>query len=322
MDRNDVAYARRRLWALTFTVIGALVAGVVYLAGDVPVVSLPDFLPSRGILGLGLIATAIAFMLYATDAERKLARLTERLIAERAERILIEEQEADQRDVISLTAHELRTPLTVIKGYVATLASRDDAISPDRRSRYLAIVNDQADRLADLVDDLMEVSRIESGRLRLASEPIDLPAVLRSLAETNAKRWGGRVVIEADATPPIAGDLRRIEEIVLNLIDNALKYSRDVVVVTARDAGASVEIAVSDTGPGIAEPKIGELFQKFHRLPEAVEAQIPGTGLGLYIVRAFAEAHGGSVSVDSAPGTGSTFTVRLPAAGDATALLA
>lgn len=315
MDRSDITRARARLWGMTFIVLGALVALVIYLASGPVDVALPDFLPSRGLLGLGIVGTALAFGLYVIDAERKFANLTERVFAERAERMLLAEHEADQRDFISLTAHELRTPLTVIKGYVATLASREDSIAADRRARYLAIVNDQTDRLAALVDGLMEISRIESGKLALAPEDIDLAQLLRSLTEVNAKRWQDRVQVEIVSPTTISGDLRRIEAIVTNLVDNAVKYSDDDVVIRLDAlAGGGTEIAVADHGGGISPDQIGELFQKFHRLPQAIEADVPGTGLGLYIVRALAKAHGGDVDVSSVPGEGSTFTVRLPAA--------
>jgi signal transduction histidine kinase len=312
--RSDVARARKRVWGITFIIVAALVAMVAYLAAGSASVSAPDFLPSRASLTFGLIATALAFALYVIDAERKSARLTEELIAEHAERLLLAEQESDQRDFISLTAHELRTPLTVIKGYVATLAARMDAIDPERRARYLSIVDTQTDRLSALVDGLMEVSRIESGRLSLVREPIDLPALVEDLAVTNARRWEARVRIDTRGVPPIAGDQRRIESIVTNLVDNAVKYSDDDVIVRLESADGDACISVVDHGRGIPADQMDHLFQKFSRLPDAIEADVPGTGLGLYIVRGLAEAHGGKVSVESTPGDGTTFTVRLPAA--------
>lgn len=314
MERTDVTRERRRLWRVTFLIIGALVAGVVFLAAGGTTVALPDFMPSQRVLALGLVGIALTFMAYAIDAERKLTRLALGLLAERSERLTLAEEGAEQRDFISITAHELRTPLTVIKGFVATLAAREGVIDADRRGRYLQIVNDQTDRLARLVDDLMEVSRIDAGRLSLAEEPVEMPSLIAGLVDAH-ESWHARVRVTSTTVPPITADLRRIEAIVVNLVENALKYSdSDVDISVRRTADGDVALAVRDAGRGIAPDAIGGLFQKFHRLPEAEEGDVPGTGLGLYIVRALVEAHGGTVGVVSTVGRGSTFTVTLPAA--------
>lgn len=312
MERTDLTRERRRLWRVTFLIIGALVAGIVFLSSDGSDVALPDFLPSQRMLAFGLVGIAITFMAYAIDSERKLTRLALGLLAERSERLTLAEAGAEQRDFISITAHELRTPLTVIKGFVATLAAREGIIDADRRGRYLQIVNDQADRLARLVDDLMEVSRIDAGRLSLAAEPLEVPALIAGLVDAHEK-WQGRVRVTSATVPAISADLRRIEAVIVNLVENALKYSDgDVDVSVRQPADGDVAIAVRDAGRGIAPEELDGLFQKFHRLPEAAEGDVPGTGLGLYIVRALVEAHGGTVDVASTVGRGSTFTVTLP----------
>jgi PAS domain S-box-containing protein len=228
------------------------------------------------------------------------------------------EQEAMQRDFVSMAAHELRSPLTAIKGFTRTLISKADQIDEERRTRYLTMVNEQSDRLARLVDDLMQVSRIDAQRLTLDREYLDVATMVETLAEQFRTKWSERpidVVLGQGELPAALADPHKVEEILINLIDNAIKYSPDgaPVEVCIRELGGDVRVDVRDHGAGIAREDQASLFQKFHRLPASKARDIPGTGLGLYIVKGFVEAHGGEVWVESEPGKGATFSFTIPA---------
>lgn len=172
-----------------------------------------------------------------------------------------------------------------------------------------------------LVEDLLNVSRIESRRLRLTLTDVDLEAVTRKLVSQFSSKWGHRsILIESDPNVPlIRADHKKIEEVLINLIDNAIKYSPeggDIKVMFAR-MEESIEVAIEDSGLGMAPEDTARLFEKFHRIATRQTRDIGGTGLGLYIVKNLVEAHGGGIIVSSAPGVGSTFTVTLPVRGPA-----
>ena len=229
------------------------------------------------------------------------------------------EQERMHRDFVSMAAHELRNPLTAIKGFTRTLMVKADMLSEDRKNQYLSMVNEQSNRLARLVEDLMQVSRIDAGRVSIEPRALQLEDTLTGLLEQFRTKWTGReiVVDRADAeVPPVFADPHKLEEILINLIDNAVKYSANgsSVEVNIGAAAGEVRVAVRDHGDGIPPEEIPNLFQKFARISSPSTAEIPGTGLGLYIVKGFVQAHGGRVWVDSVLGEGSTFTFTLPVA--------
>lgn len=231
----------------------------------------------------------------------------------------IKEVEHLQQDFVSIVSHELRGPLTAIKGFVTTLLRSRDRISPDTRTEFLETINKQADRLNQLVEDLLSVSRIESRRLHLKMARVDLESLAAKVVDQFRAQWGDRaIVIEADpGMPLVVADESRVDEVLVNLIDNAVKYSPDggAVRVSISSTEDAAVVAVGDEGIGIAPEDAARLFEKFHRVATDETRDIGGTGLGLYIVRRIIEAHGGSVYVTSAPGAGSTFTVELPLAG-------
>ncbi|HJT38205.1 MAG TPA: ATP-binding protein, partial [Actinomycetota bacterium] len=228
------------------------------------------------------------------------------------------EQERTHRDFVSMAAHELRNPLTAIKGFTRTLMLKADMLSDERRLEYLSMVNEQSNRLAHLVDDLMQVSRIDAGRVTLDPRALDVGETLSGLLEQFRTKWNTRqIVVARDADVPAAfADPHKLEEILINLIDNAVKYSEaeTPVEVSIGMDGADVIVSVQDHGHGIAADDVPKLFQKFARLASDSTSDIPGTGLGLYIVKGFVVAHGGRVWVDSALGEGSIFSFTLPAA--------
>ncbi len=229
-----------------------------------------------------------------------------------------------QTDFVSTVSHELRTPLTSIKGFADTILRAGDRLDVSQQRRYVGIIKDQADRLTRLVEDLLAVSRLESKRLQLTIRAIDLQEAVervhRNLAEKAANH---RLHIDIPpGLPPVWADADRLEQILTNLIDNAIKYSpaRTTVSVVAKTIqlegqtnGELVEFSVTDQGAGIPEEHIPKIFTKFSRLDNPLVRQTEGTGLGLYITRSLVLALGGEITVTSKPGS-TTFTVRLPSA--------
>ncbi|MCC7530837.1 MAG: PAS domain-containing protein [Candidatus Melainabacteria bacterium] len=225
-----------------------------------------------------------------------------------------------QTEFVSTVSHELRTPLTSIKGFADTILRAGERLDLAQQRRYIGIIKDQADRLTRLVEDLLAVSRLESKRLQLTVRAIDLreaiQRVTRNLSE-KARNHKINDVIPA-GLPLVWADADRLEQILTNLIDNAIKYSpsETTVTVVARDVPGTpemVEFSVADQGGGIPQEHLKDLFSKFSRLDNPLTRQTEGTGLGLYITRSLVVALGGQIKVSSAPGC-TTFTVQLPAA--------
>jgi PAS domain S-box-containing protein len=223
-----------------------------------------------------------------------------------------------QRDFVSIVSHELRAPLTAIRGFAKTLVVKDEELSPATRREFLSTVNEQAERLARLVDDLLQVSRIDAKRVRVEWTEVDLDVVIQDLMGQFHSKWGSRRVIidAARGLPLVRADRSKLEEIFINLVDNAIKYSPagTPVRVAARVVADDIEISIQDRGFGISPDDAAQLFQKFHRISTAATRDIGGTGLGLYIVKGLVEAHGGRVWVESVPGAGSTFVFTMPRA--------
>ena len=226
-----------------------------------------------------------------------------------------------QTEFVSTVSHELRTPLTSIKGFADTILRAGDRLDSGQQRRYVGIIKDQADRLARLVEDLLAVSRLESKRMQLTIRAIDLNEAVQRVARNLAdKARDHKITINIPpGLPPVWADADRLEQILTNLIDNAIKYSpaKTNVSVVARDmmdgTQEMVEFSVSDQGVGIAPEHLSEIFSKFSRLDNPLVRQTEGTGLGLYITRSLVLALGGQIKVTSTPGN-TTFTVKLPAA--------
>jgi two-component system phosphate regulon sensor histidine kinase PhoR len=226
-----------------------------------------------------------------------------------------------QTEFVSTVSHELRTPLTSIKGFADTILRAGDRIDSSQQRRYIGIIKDQADRLARLVEDLLAVSRLESRKLQLTIRAIDLnetiQRVLRNLSDKSRQHEVNMKL--PPGLPPVWADADRLEQILTNLIDNAIKYSppRTTVTIAARDMTNKnpemVEFTVSDQGVGIPEQHLPEIFTKFSRLDNPLVRQTEGTGLGLYITKSLVLALGGQIQVSSGA-SGTTFSVQLPAA--------
>lgn len=241
-------------------------------------------------------------------------RMARRIATLEAQRELARMQE----EFVSTISHELRTPLGFIKGYVTTLM-RDDASWDDKsRLEFLRIIDDEADRLRELIDNLLDSSRLESGTLSMTRETGQIASVLRdsvSRAQSMYDRLEIDLRLESDL-PVVDMDATRIAQVLDNLISNAVKYAPDSQIsIAARPANGVIEVEVRDHGPGIQPEHMAHLFERFYRVPEG-NRSTRGTGLGLYICRKIIEAHGGDIGVDSEPGIGTTFRFTIPLAGE------
>jgi signal transduction histidine kinase len=221
--------------------------------------------------------------------------------------------EQHKRDLISMVSHELRTPLASVLGFTSLLLQRDFPV--DERRRYLEIIDTQARRLAALAGDFLDVQLLDGGALMLVRTPFDLVELVREQVQLFFLQLAThRLVIDLPDTPlVIDGDRDRMSQVVGNLLSNAIKYSPDggEVRVAARRAGADALFAVSDDGVGIRPEDAERIFEKFFRTPEATRT-VGGTGLGLAVAREIVVSHGGVLEVDSTPGEGSTFVVKVP----------
>jgi signal transduction histidine kinase/CHASE3 domain sensor protein len=220
-------------------------------------------------------------------------------------------------DFVATVSHELRTPLTSMMGFLEMIREGEAGELTDDQKRFLAIVYRSSERLQRLVGDLLFVSRLDASGLQLQFGPVDVGAVAHEVVESTAALARARsleLTAEIAPMPMVSADRERLVQLVSNLVSNAIKFTPDegrVVIRTFVD-GSNAVIEVEDTGVGIPAAEQGRLFQRFFRSTTATEQAIPGTGLGLVISRAIAEAHGGSISVRSDAGAGSCFHVELP----------
>lgn len=223
-----------------------------------------------------------------------------------------------RRDFVANVSHELKTPVTSIKGFIETLL--DGAMeNPEDSRRFLQIIARQTDRLNSIIDDLLILSRVEQqGEQKVATEPVELHGVLTaavSLCELKASQKDMSIQIDCDETLTVEANASLLEQAVVNLVDNAIKYSDaggDVRIEALRGEH-EVLIRVHDHGCGIAKEHLPRLFERFYRVDKARSRTLGGTGLGLAIVKHIAQSHKGRVSVNSTVGKGSTFTLHLPA---------
>jgi signal transduction histidine kinase len=227
-------------------------------------------------------------------------------------------------EFISTVSHELRTPLTSMMGFLEMLREGEAGELTDEQERFLAIVYRSSERLQRLVGDLLFVGRLDATGLELDLEPVGIDEVAREALESHAalaRSRGLELVADLDTVPPFRGDAERLSQLIGNLVSNALKFTPAGGVVTTRTFvdGTTAVIEVEDTGIGIPRAELTRVFERFFRSSIATEQAIPGTGLGLVISKAIAEAHGGSIGVRSDPGRGTCFRVELPLLGAAMA---
>lgn len=223
-----------------------------------------------------------------------------------------------RKDFVANVSHELRTPVTAIRGYAETLLSgalQDPVAAP----KMVDIIHRQSERLSELVEDLLELSRLESRELQLAEKPINVAiAAQRASEAVRPKARARNIAIELEVAPDlfVLADPRGIEQVVLNLLDNAVKYTppNGHIWVSAIRRDDEIELRVKDDGPGIEARHLTRLFERFYRVDKGRSRDMGGTGLGLSIVKHLATAMKGDVRVESAPGQGSTFFITLPVA--------
>ena len=244
---------------------------------------------------------------YVRDAERRLQRLVVVLRDNRAR----ERTDRSRADLVSTVAHELRSPLTSVKGFTATLLARWDRFDDPQKRLMLQTVNADADRVTRLLTELLDVSRIDAGRLEMRWQVVDLPrAVERAVAGLRAAgEPENRFVVRVhDGLPELWADPDKLDQVVGNLLENALRHGAGTVTVTVRPRDGGVQCEVEDEGEGIPPETAVRVFTRFWRGNRG-----RGTGLGLYIVKGLVEAHGGSVEVGRADGGGARFGFVLPA---------
>jgi two-component system phosphate regulon sensor histidine kinase PhoR len=228
--------------------------------------------------------------------------------------------ETMRRDFVANVSHELRTPVAVIKGYAETLLDGALNDTPERGRHFVSVIAGHAERLTNLINDILTLSKLEARDAMLTLHPLDLGGTIRKaqmLIEDHARTKGIRLIADCPETlPKVLADQGQLEQVLLNLLDNAIKYTPDGgdVTIQARSQGERVLVSVSDTGIGIPSKDLPRIFERFYRVDEGRSREQGGTGLGLAIVKHIVQLHGGEINVVSEAGKGSTFTVQLPIA--------
>ncbi|HYX27250.1 MAG TPA: ATP-binding protein [Pyrinomonadaceae bacterium] len=227
----------------------------------------------------------------------------------------LERLERVRQEFLSNVSHELRTPLTAILAFVETLETGglDDK---ENNLRFLEIIRKNASRMHGLIDDILELSAIEAGTVQVTPEEIELRPIVNDVINSVIAKAEARqvaIVNQVDPAVVVYADPRRLEQMLTNLIDNAIKFNReDGRVIIEHSSGERDRIMVADTGDGIPSQHLPRLFERFYRVDRARSRDLGGTGLGLAIVKHLAKAHGGEVTVESKLGEGSLFTIDLP----------
>lgn len=236
----------------------------------------------------------------------------------------LREAEELKQTLLSVISHELKTPVSIIKGYAGTLAREDANWDKATLAEGLAVIEEEADRLDRLISNFLEASRLQAGGVKLQLSYLNLADIAKTEVEKlQATTDKHTFTLEfPENFPPIQGDYDRLREVLTNLVGNAIKYSPEggqIKVGGELGPANTVRIYVSDEGIGIPPADQERIFERFHRVDNRLARQTPGTGLGLFLVRAVVEAHGGRVWVNSLPGRGSVFWVELPIGDSAAA---
>jgi K+-sensing histidine kinase KdpD len=279
---------------------------LVYREGKIGVLTLEDF-GRKGRLSISDLPflQALAELIVINVDKIRLLQQTERTKA-------MEEADRLKSELIAALAHDMRTPLASIMGYASALLLDDVEWNEENRAEYLRIIDQEASELQMMIQDLLESSIVDAGLMRIEKEPTLMPRLVEGLVrEMNRRTAKHRFVIRFAAGFPIVdADPRRIEQVLRNLLDNAVKYSPDggLVVVRGQVADDEVVISVADEGMGIAPEHLNRLFEKFFRVKSPMGHQMRGSGLGLPISRTIVESHGGRIWADSELGKGTLAT--------------
>ncbi|MCX7755760.1 MAG: HAMP domain-containing histidine kinase [Anaerolineales bacterium] len=237
-------------------------------------------------------------------------KLTEEVVALASARRLLEMQE----DFLATISHELRTPLGFIKGYTTTLLRKDTNWDEETRREFLQIIDEEADHLNELIENVLESARLQSNTLPMRFQPVRLDILIRdTMIRSQARYKNLQVRLDFATAPTINADSVRIAQVLENLFSNANKYAPGAPVsISLTQIRDFYRIRFSDAGPGIPAEYLPNLFQRFYRVPGQTGS---GSGLGLFICKQIIEAHGGRISVESTLGRGTTFIIDLPIAG-------
>jgi signal transduction histidine kinase len=249
-----------------------------------------------------------------TDLVRDERGAVERIVHSLTDISERKEIERMKNDFVSCVSHELRTPLSSLRGFAELMLQRE--YPAEKRRHFLEIIHKESRRLGDLVNDVLDLQRIEAGRTALQIGPVSLAEVARETAELFSTPGQGHSIVN-DVSPefaPVLADLEAVRQILRNLVSNAVKYSPQggEIRIGVREQDGQALTWVSDQGIGIPAELLPHIFSKFYRAPETAARKIGGTGLGLAVVRGLVEAHHGTVWVESVPQQGSVFFFTLP----------
>jgi signal transduction histidine kinase len=239
--------------------------------------------------------------------------LVERVAKLEAERWLRRMQD----EFITTISHELRTPIGFIKGYATTLLRDDTKWDDASRMEFLTIIDEEADRLHELIEDLLDSARLKAGTMFMQLQPVRIDMILREIVVRSTSRYSSlEVQLNVDHGITVMADPTRITQVFDNLLSNAVKYAPGAPVnITVINTTENCIITVEDKGPGIAENHLPHLFERFYRVPE-ISISTHGTGLGLFICQQIIHEHGGDISVSSEISKGTVFTINLPCKGN------
>jgi len=223
--------------------------------------------------------------------------------------------EEERSDFVATVSHELRTPMTGVYGAAQTLLRRDIELEPDVRHALLSMIATEAARLSQITEEVLLTSQLDRGELRVERAPVDVGEVIRSAVQAMRSQLPDSITIEVEIDDRIglaSGDSDRVQQVLVNLLDNAAKYGSAPVKVSAESTNGVVRIVVSDAGPGIGAADRERIFEKFYRADAQATRAARGTGLGLYISRELAHRMGGRLALAPQPDEGATFVVELP----------
>jgi signal transduction histidine kinase len=320
LDLSAVDRRRTQLWGTSLFVVAAITVLVALLAIG------PDFVPES--LRLEELSTwvtlvlvgglAMAFLIYVLEKERSLRKLSRLLVQEQEKIARLEEMDRTKSDFVAVVSHELKTPLTAIIGAAKTVGRRGGRMNEEQHAKFMDMIERQGTRLLRLVEDVLDTARLESGGSHLRREPVDLrelsESVIEDLSHTDVGHERDIVLLTYPARPQTWGDPTALQQILGNLVENALKYSKEgsKVVVEIRETNAESVLEVTDEGQGVSPEQIKTIFDRFRQADSESPRGTGGFGLGLYIVKNLVATHRGDVEVESEVGRGSTFRVRLP----------
>jgi len=248
-----------------------------------------------------------------TELQRRHLELQEQAAQLEASRKKLMELDELKSDFVSLVSHELRTPLTSIIGFSRTLMTLP--LGAEQHRKYLGIIESEGKRLAELVGEYLDMSKIESGHIALRLAPVDVVRLVQEVVEQIHSGTAVCITTHLPAElPNVTGDVGRLKRVLLNLIDNALRYTAKgtSVVVSATTADDGLCVSVQDHGPGLTPEEAARVFEKFYRGTDSITEHSRGSGLGLTIAKAIVEAHDGRLWVESEPGQGATFRFWIP----------